>query len=93
MKTASIESREIADFSHTVEYHEIDHNMQLNNVFYATYVFDTMKSDEFSHMQINFISECKLGDTIEVFKEKQENGSVLLSGYSNGALKFSAEVR
>ncbi len=93
VKTASIESREIADFSHTVEYHEIDHNMHLNNAFYATYVFDTMKSDEFSHMQINFIAECKLGDTIEVFKEKQEDGSVLLSGYSNGVLKFSAEVK
>ncbi len=93
VKTASIERKRIADFSHVVEFHEIDHNKHLNNAFYATYVFDTMKSDEFSHMQINFISECKLDDKIEVFKEKQEDGSVLLSGYSNGVLKFSAEVK
>lgn len=93
VKTASVPQKETSDFSHTVEYHEIDHNMHLNNAFYATYVFDTLKSDDFSHMQINFISECKFEDKVEVYKNVQEDGSTILSGYVDGTLKFSAFVK
>jgi acyl-ACP thioesterase len=90
VKTPSIERRATADYEHRVGYNEIDHNMHLNNVNYATYVFETLEAKDLKHLQINFISECKLGETIEVFKQVQDDGSFLISGYEGDELKFSA---
>ncbi len=89
VKTEAVEIKDKADFVHTVTFSEIDHNQHLNNVNYATYVTNTLTDYYFNHLQVNFISECKLGDEIKVFKKQTDNG-YLISGYVNETLKFSA---
>lgn len=89
VKTESLPLGDNPDFVHTVTFSEIDHNKHLNNVNYATYVTNTLTDYYFNHLQINFISECKLGDEIKVFKKQTDEG-YLISGYVNDVLKFSA---
>lgn len=88
-KTPSIERQSKPIFEHIVAYHEIDHNKHLNNVNYATYVFDAMQKDDLTHMQINFIAECHLNDKIELFSQLTDDG-VLVAGYVGQELKFTA---
>lgn len=88
-KTPSIQQKQDADYEHVVEFNEIDHNKHLNNVHYATYVFNALKNDDLSHLQLNYISECKLGDKIKLYVEKVED-EMLVSGYVDEELKFTA---
>ncbi len=80
VKTPSVKKGDEPAFSHQVSYHEIDHNLHLNNVFYTTYVFDAVKAQEFKHLQINFIQECRLGDIVDVYTETIDAGNTLVSG-------------
>lgn len=88
-KTPSVQPKQSPDFCHTVCLSEIDHNKHLNNVHYAQYVFDCLQNEQLTHMQINFIAECKLGDVVDIYFEKVDE-DYLVSGYVEGQLKFSA---
>lgn len=88
-KTQTVPAKQKPDFVHTVSLSEIDHNKHLNNVHYAQYVFDCLQNEHLTHMQINFISECKLGDVVDIYFEKFDE-DYLVSGYVDGQLKFSA---
>lgn len=89
IKTASAEISGMPKLTHTVQFSEIDHNMHANNTNYATYVTNALNNTYFNHLQINFISECKLGDQLLIYVQESENGT-LVSGYVNEVLKFSA---
>ena len=89
VKTEPVQKQTEANWQHIVEFSEIDHNQHLNNVNYATYVLNALKRDDFNHLQINFISECKLGDKLEVYVNNTHDGH-FVSGYVGDTLKFSA---
>lgn len=91
-KTPTVTAKQTPDFVHKVSLSEIDHNKHLNNVHYAQYVFDSLKNEHLTHMQINFIAECKLGDVVDVYFEKVGE-DYLVSGYVDGQLKFSASAK
>lgn len=93
VKTPCIEREGEPAYSHTVSYNEIDHNLHLNNVNYATYVYNALKAKEFSHFQLNFIEECKLGERLDVFVKEDENSGYLVAGYVDDKVKFSAYVK
>ena len=93
VKTPCIEREGEPVYSHTVSYSEIDHNLHLNNVNYATYVYNALKAKKFTHFQLNFIEECKLGDRLDVFVKEDENSGYLLAGYVDDKVKFSAYVK
>ena len=90
VKTEVCNQFEPANYEHIVSFSEIDHNQHLNNVNYATYVTNTLKNITFNHLQINFISECKLNDKISVCYIKNQNNEYVISGYVNNTLKFTA---
>ena len=58
-------------FEHIVRHSDLDHNKHLNNTNYADLVLSATSCQDFSHFEINFVSECLLGDTIEVFVAQQ----------------------
>lgn len=88
-KTEAVQPKEKPDFKHIVLLSEIDHNKHLNNVHYAEYVFNSLTGADLTHMQINYIAECKLGEEIYIYTNTTEEGH-FVSGYVNNELKFSA---
>lgn len=88
-KTEAVLQKEKPDFEHVVLLNEIDHNKHLNNVHYAEYVFNALGVENLTHMQINYIAECKLGDNIYIYTNTKNNEH-FVSGYVNGEIKFSA---
>ena len=89
VKTETCEILEKPSLTHKVNFSEIDHNKHLNNVNYATFTTNVLRENYFNHLQINFISECKLDDEIKIYYKTTANGYVI-SGYVNNILKFSA---
>ena len=60
-------------FEHIVRHSDLDHNKHMNNTNYADLVLSATCCKDFSHFEINFVSECLLGDKIEVFESCQNN--------------------
>lgn len=92
LKTPAIEPDGQPQLEHVVCYSEIDHNMHLNNVHYADYVFNVLKPNCLTHMQINYIAECRLADKIKIYFKKHPDG-FLVAGYVDDELKFTALAR
>ncbi len=88
-KTPTIEISNSIALTHKVAFHEIDHNKHLNNVHYATYVYDCLQKQELKHLQLNYISECRLGDDLDIYVQESAEG-YLVAGYVGQELKFTA---
>lgn len=61
-----------------VEYSHLDMNNHLNNTFYSDFVFncispDVHKSDVGLYLQINYKTEARLGDELEIFLAEGDN--------------------
>ncbi len=93
LKTPILKKEGTPSYSHKVSYNEIDHNLHLNNVHYVTYIFNALRKDDITHLQVNYISECRLDDEINVYVKPQEDNSILISGYVDDEIKFSALVK
>jgi acyl-ACP thioesterase len=65
-------------FAHIVRFSDLDHNKHMNNTNYALIATNSVDNKQFTHFEINFLSECLLGDTINVFYTNTENGEVVL---------------
>ncbi|WPP48639.1 acyl-[acyl-carrier-protein] thioesterase [Catalinimonas niigatensis] len=77
--------------SHTeiAKYTDLDHNQHVNNIRYVSWILDSFPLDFFSQhalksLQINFQSELKEGETVEIYKQKTEEQDYLISGYRKG---------
>lgn len=75
-------------FSYVVNFSDLDHNQHMNNTIYANLIYNAITNKNVNNFQINFISECKLNDCINVFY----NNENLVCGYCNNKLVFTAEV-
>lgn len=67
-------------FKKRVGYSDIDINQHMNNVKYVELITDSFSQTKFKRqkiktMQVNFLSECKFGNEIQVFKGELENNS------------------
>lgn len=87
---------------HYVEYANLDMNNHLNNTFYADYIFNTLSKtnklqycDKGMYLQINYKSEARLGDCIEMSMSDNDScGSYDISALNttNGKICFTAYV-
>ncbi len=77
--------------SHRVSFSDLDHNWHMNNTNYASLVASASESKEFSHFEINFLSECKLGDELNVYLAKS-NGEYF-KGEASGKTSFTAYLK
>jgi acyl-ACP thioesterase len=84
--------------SHTVRFNETDTYQHMNNTFYGDLITNALYINgvtptpyEWKNVQINYISEMRLGDTAEIKCRKNENG-YRIAGENEGKPVFSAVV-
>jgi medium-chain acyl-[acyl-carrier-protein] hydrolase len=77
----------------TAGYSDIDLNRHVNNVKYIEYILDSFSEDfyankKISSLQINFLSELKLGEKISVFKCAYDENKYYLEGVNQKEVKI-----
>ncbi|WKN32659.1 thioesterase [Porifericola rhodea] len=81
-------------------YSDIDHNAHVNNIRYVAWMLNSfstehMRQYQLDSLQLNFLTEIKEGDLVEIYKQEEE-GMYLINGYRqaeeqpcfSGALKW-----
>ncbi|MBR7172227.1 MAG: hypothetical protein IKD36_00305 [Clostridia bacterium] len=79
-------------FTHTVRFSDLDHNHHMNNTNYALLSANATENQMFSHYEINYLSECLLGDEILVSVAKTEEGEFVV-GKNGEKTAFAVFVR
>ncbi|MBO5884799.1 MAG: hypothetical protein J6Q51_03285 [Clostridia bacterium] len=64
--------------THTVRFCDLDHNLHMNNTSYANLILNVLQDKLFFHFEINFISECLLGDQIDVYLTTNFDGDYVV---------------
>lgn len=76
-----------------IRYSDLDYNGHLNNAIYGDIFYDFvpggMMGKKITRVQINFVNESLLGETIRIFGEEQD-GQVLLYGENSRGRAFEA---
>lgn len=96
-KIAEPETREFIT-EKNIGYTDIDVNQHVNNVKYIEFVLDSFTQDQYmgkkiSAMQINFLSESKYGDRIQIFKGSLRQSAYYIEGINQNNTKvFQAHV-
>ena len=79
-------------FTHEVRFSDLDHNKHMNNTNYALLAANATTKQIFSHFEINFLSECVLGDNIVVSLAKTEDGEFIV-GKNGDKVSFSVLMK
>ena len=79
-------------FTHTVRFSDLDHNKHMNNTNYALLAANATTKQIFSHFEINFLSECVIGDNIVVSLAKTEDGEFIV-GKNGDKVSFSVLMK
>lgn len=79
-------------FVYNVGFCDLDCNQHMNNTNYANLVLNAIENKKISHFEINYISECKLGDKIDISITKGEKGEYVM-GSINQRTVFNAYVK
>lgn len=82
--------------SRKVGYSDYDHYFHVNNAKYADFLLDAFAPEEFrdkyiKKLQISFIKQCKLGETIDFYRKKEENVN-FIDGKADGELRVQYMV-
>lgn len=96
-KIPEISEKEIK-YSKVVSYSDYDHNNHVNNTKYADFLLDAFSVDELknksvSAVRITYVKQSKFGDTIDIYRQKQEDGSWIIEGRVGGELRVQASVK
>lgn len=64
-------------YSKKVSYSDYDHYFHVNNTKYADYMIDAFSVEEMENkfikkLQITYVKQCKIGDTIDLYKKTEE---------------------
>lgn len=79
------------NFTHTVEFSDLDHNKHMNNTNYAILVLNAVKNKKFTHFEINYINECVFNDNIEISTINKDNSEYII-GKNNDKTAFTAYI-
>ncbi len=79
-------------FTYEVRFSDLDHNGHMNNTNYANLVVNAIKNRNISHFEIDFLSELKEGERVEVSSLNTENGEYVV-GKKDEKTVFSAYIR
>ncbi len=79
----------------TVRYSDLDYNMHLNNTVYCDIITDFLPGGalgrQYSEIQINYITESALGDTLKIYAGEQD-GRILMQGVNERGCGFTASA-
>ena len=81
----------IPTYSSLVTENDIDRNGHMNNIKYADLMTATAFPKKRETVTINFLSETKKGETVQVSAEESENG-VLYTGKIDDVIKFTGKI-
>ena len=79
-------------FTHTVRFSDLDHNKHMNNTNYALLAANATTKQNFLHFEINFLSECVIGDNIVVSLAKTDDGEFVI-GKNGDKVSFSVFIK
>ena len=76
---------------------DIDWNGHLNNVRYMDIIYnavpiDILKDNLITELQIDYLKECKLNDSIDIYYHKEDE-SIYIKGDNEGKTAFSSKLR
>lgn len=79
---------------HKVKYSDLDIVEHVNNVKFVEWCIDALDPDlimnkSISDFTINFISEARIGDQVEIHSSHMKDNAILLAGFKTSALKES----
>jgi acyl-ACP thioesterase len=85
-------------YDYRVRYSDTDVNGHMNNVKYADVVCDALemetKPNEFaSGIELDYVSECKAGEILELSTLKTEDGSFVTGCDGEGKEKFTCKIK
>ena len=83
---------------HQVVFTELDHNRHMNNTYYASLIIDSipgMADYKIEDMQINFLSECHLGEELSIYtvKMQSDNEYQVLGVKKDMSLSFNSYLK
>lgn len=81
-----------------MKYSEIDINQHANNARYGEWIMDSFNKEELdditiTSIQINFLSERKLGDEVEIFKCNGDSNTYYIEGISYDTKVFQSIIK
>lgn len=84
-------------YSKLVKYSDYDHYFHVNNTKYADFLFDTfsvndLKEKSIQSVQINYVKQCKEGETLDFIRSEQE-GFYIIEGRVNGDLRVQMRLK
>lgn len=79
-----------------VQYSDIDFNLHANNAKYIEWVIDTLPAEilqrkKIKELKINYITEARFGDNIEIYASDFENG-IYFQGNRDKDILFTAKI-
>lgn len=85
-------------YARTVRYSDLDVNGHMNNTKYADVLMDAFSPEELegrfiSELQLNYSQECKIGETMSVFRQMTETGCYVDGCDDEGKRRFEATVQ
>lgn len=88
---------EVSIQSFDIKYSDIDINKHLNSMKYIEYFVDLFTLDDFKQaeikrFEINYISEARYGEKIDLLKKVEQNGIFVLEMKNNDSVVSSARV-
>lgn len=86
------DGKRVEIYTHRVKFADLDHNKHMNNTNYATIILNAVENKNFTHFEINFISESCLNDEIKVYLITDESGEYVV-GENNENISFVGFVR
>lgn len=97
IKIPIIDGEDIS-YSKVVSYSDYDHNDHVNNTKYADFLLDAFTVEELtdksvSSVRITYVKQSKYGETIDIYKRRQEDGSWIIEGRVCGELRVQASIK
>ena len=93
-RLSQVSISEVVALKHEVRASDIDHNQHYNNARYAELIYNALDIKDKNTIEsflIYYISECRLGDLIELYVEN-ENKVFNISGYHGQTLVFNSRI-
>lgn len=95
-KIPEIAVKEIS-YSKSVSYSDYDHYDHVNNTKYADFLLDAFTVEELadkciSSVRITYVKQSKFGETIDIYKQQQEDGNWIVEGRVGGELRVQALI-
>lgn len=84
-------------YSKAVKYSDYDHYNHVNNTKYADFLMDVLSPQELKgkyakNVRITYVKQSKFGETLDFFRQRQEDGSWIVEGRCAGELRVQMQV-